>query len=309
MKQSTHDEKAEEIPFDDKDPAVDWNGPMVVLTSRISASASEIVAGTLKDYQRAVIVGGDHTFGKGSVQSVVPHCLQVRGPSKSTVGMFFTPGGFSTQHRGVEGDVVLPGAFSTDDIGEKFLDYSLPPKHIKPFLSSEAYVTTGTDAWKKVDKDTIDYLRGLSEKRVAKNEEFQKIKEDLKKAKERGKVVKLSEALKDSKDKKDKTDKKRDSNHDEKVAEYVKRADVQEAANVAADLIEAMDKPNIILGQHTKAKSSAPTGSAARKEPAPRIKTKGPMAGKLATVTLAAQAALFVLQHIFDKSLPPLRKP
>ena len=91
----------------DTDPMVDWPGPLVVLTSRVSASASEIVSGTLQDYNRAVIVGGDHTFGKGTVQSVeyLPPGL---GAIKTTVGMFFTAGGESTQHRGVSGDIVFP---------------------------------------------------------------------------------------------------------------------------------------------------------------------------------------------------------
>ena len=63
----------------------------MILTSRLSASASEIVAGTLKDYQRAVIVGADHTFGKGSVQQVIPFAPGL-GALKVTVGMFSLPG-------------------------------------------------------------------------------------------------------------------------------------------------------------------------------------------------------------------------
>ena len=245
VKQSTHTSE-DEILFKDKDSEVDWDGPALVLTSRISASASEIVAATLKDYQRAVIVGGDHTFGKGTVQSVMPIPTGL-GALKVTVGMFYTPGGFSTQHRGVEADVLLPGIFSTDEIGEQFLDYSLPKSQVKSFLSEDAYVTTGLGAWKRVDKPVLDYLRKQSEVRVAKSTEFQKIKVDLKKAKDRGKIIKLSEALKDTKEKKTVKDKKKEENKEEKVAEYLKRADIQEAANVAVDLIEATAKPNIIL--------------------------------------------------------------
>ncbi|MGZ3743225.1 MAG: S41 family peptidase, partial [Pseudobdellovibrionaceae bacterium] len=105
VKQSSRDASRGEQTLSDTDSTVDWAGPLVLLTSRISASASEIVAGTLQDYKRAVIVGGDHTFGKGSVQSVLPMPNNL-GALKVTVGMFFVPGGNSTQHRGVEADVV-----------------------------------------------------------------------------------------------------------------------------------------------------------------------------------------------------------
>lgn len=105
VKQSLQAERKGEIPLADTDSKVDYNGPLVVLTSRISASASEIVSGTLKDYRRAVILGGDHTFGKGSIQTVqdLPNAL---GAIKVTVGMFFTPSGNSTQHRGVEANIL-----------------------------------------------------------------------------------------------------------------------------------------------------------------------------------------------------------
>lgn len=236
VKQSGREAGEREVALDDRDPSIEWEGPLVVLTSRISASASEIVAGTLKDYQRAVVVGGDHTFGKGSVQSVMPLPLGL-GAVKVTVGMFFTPGGFSTQHKGVDADVVLPGAFSTDEVGEKSLDHSLPPAQIKPFLSSEAYVTSGPGAWKRVEPSVVTHLQSRSASRVAKNEEFQKITAELKKAKEKGKVVKLMDSIKEGEKKKGEKDKKKELSKAEKVAEYLKRPDVQEAANVVADLL------------------------------------------------------------------------
>lgn len=235
VKQSSRDASQPETPLADRDPAVDWEGPMVVLISRISASASEIVAGTLKDYNRAVIVGGDHTFGKGSVQSVVPLPPGL-GAVKVTVGMFFTPGGFSTQHRGVEADIVLPGVFSTDDVGEKSLDHSLPPKQIKTFLSPEAYVVSGPGAWKKVEQGDISQLKVRSATRVAASADFQKIVNEVKKAKEKNKTIKLAESQKDTKEKKDEADQKKNLSKEEKLAEYLKRADIQEAVTVAAEL-------------------------------------------------------------------------
>lgn len=236
VKQSSRDHSQAAMALADRDPAVNWAGPLVVVTSRISASASEIVSGTLKDYDRAVIVGGDHTFGKGSVQSVVPLPPKL-GAVKVTVGMFYTAGGYSTQHRGVPGDIVWPSPFATDEIGENKLDYSLKPDQLPKFTSPEAYVTSGPDAWKKVEAPIISQLKARSDARVSKNPEFAKITEELKKSQERAKLIKLSEALKDTKEKKDEAESKKNQNKDEKTADYMKKPEVVEAANVAADLI------------------------------------------------------------------------
>ncbi len=235
VKQSSKTEGREQI-LEDEDTMVDWSGPLVVLTSRISASASEIVSGTLQDYKRAVIVGGDHTFGKGSVQSVLPIPGDL-GAIKVTVGMFFIPGGNSTQHRGVDADVVLPGPYSTDDIGEKSLDYSLPPKKIEPFISKEAYVTEGNDAWKEIKTDWIKSLKDKSQTRVDKNTEFKKIIDDLKKSKDKGKVIRVADILKE-KDKNEKEKKKKKFSKEERAKEYLKRQDIQEASQVLLDLIQ-----------------------------------------------------------------------
>ncbi len=81
----------------DPDDSLLYGGPMVLLTSRVSASASEIVAGAMKDYRRAIVVGDDHTFGKGTVQSMV-NLPQDLGALKVTTALFFRPGGNSTQH-------------------------------------------------------------------------------------------------------------------------------------------------------------------------------------------------------------------
>lgn len=241
VKQSSRDASRGEQTLSDTDPAVDWAGPLVLLTSRISASASEIVAGTLQDYKRAVIVGGDHTFGKGSVQSVLPMPNNL-GALKVTVGMFFVPGGNSTQHRGVEADVVLPGPYSTEDVGEKFLDYSLPPQKISPFLSQDAYVKEGQGNWTMLKPEWVKSLRDKSVARVEKNEDFKKIEDELKKAKARGKLIKVSEVLKDkneTKSKKEKEKAARYGNKEQKNKEYLKRPDINEATNVLMDLMEA----------------------------------------------------------------------
>lgn len=246
VKQSSKVEGTEQV-LDDTDKMVDWAGPMVVLTSRISASASEIVSGALQDYKRAVIVGGDHTFGKGSVQSVLPIPGQL-GAIKVTVGMFFIPGGNSTQHRGVSADVTLPGPYSNDEIGEKSLDYSLPPKKVDPFISKEAYVTEGEGAWKEIKEEWIKSLKEQSQARVDKNADFKKIIEELKKVKEKGKTIKVSDVLKDKdKNEKEKKKSKKRLSKNERNKEYLKRADINESVQVLLDLIQLENGKNLTL--------------------------------------------------------------
>jgi carboxyl-terminal processing protease len=252
----------------DDDEKIYWNGPFAILTSRLSASASEIVAGAMKDYKRALIIGADHTFGKGTVQAMMnlPRDL---GAIKVTTGMFFIPGGNSTQYKGVEADIVLPGVFSTKEIGEASLDYSLPPKSIPSFLSdsagaafkinpkevgemdlsntlknpgkllsfaSEKTKTGQQNLWKPVDDKIIKELQKKSKERVEKNPEFKKIKEELAELEANQGILKLSKALKKQKEEnvKEKKSKSKKRKTDE---EYLKQPEVQEATEVILDYI------------------------------------------------------------------------
>jgi carboxyl-terminal processing protease len=236
----------------DQDPDVNYAGPLVVLTSRLSASASEIFAGALQDYKRALIVGGDHTFGKGSVQTVLPLPKNL-GAYKVTVGMFFVPGGETTQWRGVPGDIVLPSPFAMEEIGEKSLDYSLTPKTIPPFISEDAYVEKGEGTWQRVTTKTVEDLKRKSEARVSKNADFKKIKDELEKSEKKGKMVTLAEIL-DDKEKKDEKDKKTKKSNDpkKKLEEYLKRADVNEAINILSDFVLASEPANVVAQKKTE---------------------------------------------------------
>ncbi|PWU20857.1 MAG: tail-specific protease, partial [Bdellovibrio sp.] len=249
VKQSSRDEGREDLVLADTNEEVNWSGPLVLLTSRVSASASEIVAGTLKDYRRAVITGGVSSFGKGTVQSVIeiPPQTGELGAIKVTVGMFYTAGGNSTQHRGVAADVVIPGPFDTEDMGEKSLDYSLPPSKVAPFLSEAAYVKDGPNAWLPLQPEWLKELSEKSKARVDKNAEFKKIVEDLNKAKSSGHLIKLSEVMKDKEKKEIEKKKEKSVRHQkaEREKEYLKRPDIQEAANVLADLIEIEEKKTL----------------------------------------------------------------
>ena len=105
-----------------------YEGPLVVLVNRLSASASEIFAGAMQDYERAIIVG-DSSFGKGTVQTLVP---LTEGQLKITESKFYRISGESTQHRGVVPDVEFPSIYDTTEIGESALDHALRWDQISP---------------------------------------------------------------------------------------------------------------------------------------------------------------------------------
>jgi carboxyl-terminal processing protease len=182
----------------DRDSRVLYAGPMVVHTSRASASASEILAGALKDYKRAVIAGDDHTFGKGTVQTVAEYPTGgAEGALKVTTQLFFRPGGRSTQHDGVEADVVIPSLLSGDDFGEASQLYSLKNQQVAPFLGSRANGETASAHWRPVSRAVVAELVKRSQERIASSEEFTEVQEKLAKARGNGGVVRLEEVLKE----------------------------------------------------------------------------------------------------------------
>jgi len=105
-----------------------YEGPLVVLVNRLSASASEIFAGAIQDYQRGIIVG-DRSFGKGTVQTLIP---LTEGQLKITESKFYRISGGSTQHKGVVPDVAFPTIYDTEEIGESALDHALNWDQINP---------------------------------------------------------------------------------------------------------------------------------------------------------------------------------
>lgn len=160
----------------DVDGKIYWDKPLIVLVNRFSASASEIVAGALKDYERAIIVGSsEQTHGKGTVQAVLnlneylnPFFAKYIGPigaMKITTDMFYRINGMSTQFKGVVPDIILPDEYGFLESGEKSLDYAIPYAEV-PKLKYEV--------WTK-QKYNINKLKAKSVHRVAKNESFQKI--------------------------------------------------------------------------------------------------------------------------------------
>lgn len=114
--------------LDDPESGVAYTGPMAVLVNRLSASASEIFAGAMQDYGRALVIG-EPTFGKGTVQSIQP---LNHGELKLTLAKFYRVSGQSTQHRGVVPDIHYPSLLQTTDIGESSLPGALPWDTIPP---------------------------------------------------------------------------------------------------------------------------------------------------------------------------------
>ena len=161
----------------DTDSKVDFKKPVIVLINRFSASASEIVAAALQDYQRAVIVGGEFSHGKGTVQAVVDLDNYVSPMAKSysplgalkiTIQKFYRVNGSSTQYKGVTPDIILPDQFSTLESGEKFLDYSIPWGEVKPVKFEK---------WK--NKYDMTKLKSNSLNRVKKSEKFKHIMDSI----------------------------------------------------------------------------------------------------------------------------------
>ncbi|MEI9921699.1 MAG: carboxy terminal-processing peptidase [Bacteroidota bacterium] len=123
------------VVYDDQDSKVLYNGPLVVLTNRFSASASEIFAGAIQDYQRGVIVG-ESTYGKGTVQKVLDlgrfiDSSEPVGELKITFQKFYRVAGSSTQNKGVTPDVKLPSALTASQFGESANPSALPWDVIK----------------------------------------------------------------------------------------------------------------------------------------------------------------------------------
>ncbi len=166
----------------DQDESIIYDGPLVVLTSRFSASASEILAGAIQDYGRGLVVGEKSTHGKGTVQSLInldPY-LRSSNPSaekagalKLTIRKFYRPSGSSTQLKGVVPDIVLPSKFNVAEVGEEVLDNAM-----------EWDTTIG----KRIEKlnRVQPYLADLqkrSTKRVESDKDFQYVFEDIEETK------------------------------------------------------------------------------------------------------------------------------
>jgi carboxyl-terminal processing protease len=177
---------------DDPEKGTAYDGPMMVLVSRYSASASEILAGCLQDYGRALVVGDVATHGKGTVQMMIDLGSQLQGGSaklgalKLTTQQFYRVNGESTQARGVKSDVVVPSRSEHLAKLEKELDFALAFDQVKPARHPDL---------KRVPDDLKKALQARSEERVKKSADFAKLAKeiDLIKAQKARKSIPLNE--------------------------------------------------------------------------------------------------------------------
>jgi len=191
----TKNKKGEESVRKDNDPRVVYEGPLLVAINKRSASASEIVAGALKDYQRALVVGGESTFGKGTVQEIYPlGQTQSRGnigAIKITINQFFTAGGDSTQWNGVASDIAFPSYYDGVDVGENQYPSALKFDKISSYVDMEE----AKSKWFPITSEAKHLLKELSVKRVQQSSDFAKITKETQKTitnKAESKILKVA---------------------------------------------------------------------------------------------------------------------
>ena len=165
--------------YDDVDQGVSWDGPLVVLINKFSASASEIVAGAIQDYRRGLVIGDKATHGKGTVQSLLDLGRQLfqrlpnapsLGAIKITMQQFYRPGGLSTQLEGVKSDVELPSLTTHLPVGEGDLDHAIAFDKVP----AATFQPSG-----RVSDDMLKTLRDRSGARVQADPEFTKVAKDI----------------------------------------------------------------------------------------------------------------------------------
>jgi carboxyl-terminal processing protease len=223
------------------DPGIAYSGPMVVLTSRQSASASEIFAAALQDYGRAVIVGDKNTFGKGTVQTILPigrfasllgsHSDE-DGALKLTIQKFYRVAGGSTQLHGVASDIVLPSLSDLPEFGEGALKNALPYDEV-----AKARYTKWSDSHSLF----IDQLRRRSEERIKGDPEFHYVMEDIDRLRHKLDENRIS-LNEDARKKETQDDKlRKETRSKERLARN------QEEPRIFRVTLDTVDKPNLQL--------------------------------------------------------------
>ena len=223
----------------DPDPGIAYSGPMIVLTSRQSASASEIFAAALQDYGRALIVGDKNTFGKGTVQTILEigrftsllgNRSQEDGALKLTIQKFYRVAGGSTQLHGVASDIVLPTLSDLPEFGEGALKNCLPYDEVPKAKFTK---------WSEGRGLFIDELKRRSEARVQGDPEFHYVMEDMDRLRKRldDNRISLNEDVRRAELEQDKV--RKETRAKERLARHV------EDMHMIRLTLDNVDKPNI----------------------------------------------------------------
>jgi len=214
--------------YDDK--GLLYEGPLVVLINRFSASASEILAGAIKDYHRGIIVGPGSSYGKGTVQSYNELPFD-RGAIKITTHIFYQPGGTSNQLSGISPDITVPDLSSIWDIGENKSRYALKWKKI-PGAPLERLNGAG--------QNVISIIGQKSRARVSANPEFIKMQDQIKKYRDQiGKgTISLKEESEIEEHKKKEIEKNMNRESGEKVIDLENDPFLAETFNITGDYIQ-----------------------------------------------------------------------
>ncbi len=215
----------------DKDPGEFWQGPVVVLIDKFSASASEILAGAIKDYNRGLILGPSSSFGKGTVQSYAKLMEGRKGAMKVTTGVFYQPAGESNHLFGIRPHVLVPDMSVIWDIGEDKLRYPLKWEKIKS-AKFKAYRQF-------MNRRTAEILQRKSRTRIQSSERYRTLVAKIKKLKAQlgDKVVSLREESKKENTEIKEIEKKM-RNKRKKVADLENDLFLNEAINVTADYVQ-----------------------------------------------------------------------
>src|SRR6202035_2750047 len=225
----------------DPDPGIAYSGPLIVLTSRQSASASEIFAAALQDYGRAIIVGDKNTFGKGTVQTILPigrftSLLGSRsdddGELKLTIQKFYRVAGGSTQLHGVASDIVLPTLTDLPEFGEGALKNCLPYDEVPKARFTK---------WGDPRLLFVDELKRRSEARVQHDPEFHYVMEDMERLRHKldDNRITLNEDVRRKEIQDDKL--RKDVRSKERLARH------EEEPNIYRLTLDTVDKPNLQL--------------------------------------------------------------
>ncbi len=245
------------MPYLDEDAGVAWSGPLVVMTDKMSASASEIFAGAIKDYNRGIVVGDPTTHGKGTVQTMVEVNQALFGPAaknslgalKLTIQQFYLPDGRSTQLEGVSADVVLPSITANADIGEADLDFALPVDQVTPQPHMD---------YRMVDSAMRIELQQRASDRMSRSEDFDKLLRKI----ESFKIMKDEKyrSLKETEFLARRAEFNLEAEEEERMNETEIPKDVifdpkfynLEVLNISADYLDLLSKKNLVLNPGLK---------------------------------------------------------